>query len=54
VCLGGTFDHMHPGHKLLLTQSALLAYKRLLIGVTSDCLLKKKAYAAYLEDYETR
>jgi phosphopantetheine adenylyltransferase len=45
---------MHPGHKLLLTQAALLASNRLLIGVTSDCLLKKKAYAAYLEEFDLR
>ena len=27
VVLGGTFDRLHTGHKLLLTASALLAEK---------------------------
>ena len=54
VCLGGTFDHMHNGHRMLLTQSALLTSKRMVIGVTSDALLKKKKYAEYLEDYDRR
>ena len=54
VCLGGTFDHMHSGHKLLLTQAALLTGKRMLIGVTSDALLQKKKYASVLEPYSKR
>ena len=45
---------MHPGHKLLLTQSTLITSERIVIGVTSDVLLQKKAYAAYLEDFEIR
>ena len=54
VCLGGTFDHMHSGHNYLLTQAALLTKKRMLIGVTSDILLKKKMHAHLVEPWEKR
>lgn len=33
VCLGGTFDHLHPGHRLLLTIAALAASERVVCGV---------------------
>jgi hypothetical protein len=36
VVLGGTFDHIHSGHKILLTMSALLASKRLFCGVSGE------------------
>lgn len=42
TCMGGTFDHMHLGHKLLLTQAALLTTDVLHIGITGDQLLLKK------------
>mmetsp|Transcript_1325 Transcript_1325/g.1710 ORF Transcript_1325/g.1710 Transcript_1325/m.1710 type:complete len:224 (-) Transcript_1325:168-839(-) len=54
ICMGGTFDHMHSGHRLLLTQAALLTRDRMLIGVTSDALLKKKSYANIIQDFEAR
>ncbi|KAG2177950.1 hypothetical protein INT43_003197 [Umbelopsis isabellina] len=44
VALGGTFDHIHSGHKILLTMSALLTSKRLFCGVSDDKLLTKKKH----------
>lgn len=34
VVLGGTFDRLHVGHKILLSEAALRAKKRLVVGVT--------------------
>ncbi|MBK5114236.1 MAG: pantetheine-phosphate adenylyltransferase [Candidatus Heimdallarchaeota archaeon] len=39
ACLGGTFDRLHGGHKLLLEVAFKLA-KRVLIGITTDNLAK--------------
>lgn len=54
VALGGTFDHLHNGHKLLLSQAMLCSDQRVLCGVTTDALLKKKAYAEFLESFEKK
>jgi phosphopantetheine adenylyltransferase len=63
VAVGGTFDHLHAGHKLLLTATALLLQpatspsdppRRLIIGITGDELLKNKKYAEYLQSWEKR
>jgi len=54
VCIGGTFDHMHLGHRLLLTQACLVTKRLLYVGVSSDALLTAKAYAALIEPYEHR
>lgn len=54
VALGGTFDHLHNGHKLLLTQALLCSDQKIVCGITTDALLKKKAYAEFLESFETR
>ncbi|MHA1744037.1 MAG: pantetheine-phosphate adenylyltransferase [Candidatus Heimdallarchaeota archaeon] len=40
ACLGGTFDRIHGGHKLLL-QTAFKLAKRVLIGVTTDELARR-------------
>jgi len=34
IALGGTFDHLHNGHKILLTISAWLAAKKVICGVS--------------------
>jgi len=63
VAVGGTFDHIHAGHKLLLTATALLlqptsqespSHRRLIVGVTGDELLKNKKYAEYLKSWKQR
>ncbi|KAJ5675534.1 hypothetical protein N7462_008431 [Penicillium macrosclerotiorum] len=64
VIVGGTFDHLHLGHKLLLTALALTLeppteanedQNRLLsVGVTGDQLLVNKKYAEFLESWEER
>lgn len=42
VAFGGSFDHMHVGHNLLLTTAALSCKNKLYIGITGDKMLKKK------------
>lgn len=54
VAVGGTFDRLHAGHRLLLAASALTCSKRLYIGVTGDALLAKKNLANLLEPFEER
>ncbi|QPG75979.1 hypothetical protein FOA43_003365 [Brettanomyces nanus] len=54
VAVGGTFDHLHDGHKILLTASIFLASTILIIGVTGPKLLVNKKYAEYMESYDQR
>jgi len=63
VAVGGTFDHIHAGHKLLLTAATLLlqpasgrtpTMRRLIVGLTGDELLKNKKYAEYLKSWKQR
>lgn len=62
VAVGGTFDHLHVGHKLLLTATALLLqpststspYLRLIVGITGDELLVNKRYSEYIKSWKQR
>jgi phosphopantetheine adenylyltransferase len=65
VAVGGTFDHLHIGHKLLLTMFAFVlgrktlstdqdAQSTLTIGITGDELLKNKKYAQVIESWSHR
>lgn len=63
VAVGGTFDHLHVGHRLLLTATALAldplgpgdkAERSLTVGITGDELLKNKKFAEVLEKWEER
>ena len=44
VCLGGTFDYLHNGHKTLINKAFEIAGEKgfVLIGLTSDKLVKNK------------
>ncbi|XP_061399473.1 bifunctional coenzyme A synthase [Musca vetustissima] len=42
VVLGGTFDRIHLGHKIFLSQAVIRATSRLVVGVTTSKLTKGK------------
>ncbi|KAI9682099.1 MAG: hypothetical protein M1817_000153 [Caeruleum heppii] len=62
IAVGGTFDHLHAGHKLLLTMTVFLAepsvdqgvQRRIIVGITGDELLKNKKHANYLGSWDER
>lgn len=54
VAVGGTFDHLHDGHKVLLQTTAFCARKHIVVGVTGPALLTKKKYAEALQPLEVR
>jgi len=54
VVLGGTFDRLHAGHKLLLDAATSSCSNILTIGLTAENMLKNKKYADLIESYETR
>ncbi|KAF1329737.1 Cytidylyltransferase, partial [Globisporangium splendens] len=54
VILGGTFDHLHNGHKKLLSLAAGICARKMIIGVTADAMLTKKSHAELIEPLEKR
>ncbi|KDQ60922.1 hypothetical protein JAAARDRAFT_173289 [Jaapia argillacea MUCL 33604] len=54
VALGGTFDHLHAGHKILLSMAAWITRTKIIVGVTDDRLLVKKANKEVIQDITTR
>ena len=54
VAVGGTFDRLHAGHRLLLTVAAWSARKILRIGVTGSNLLQNKKYRDLIWSFEKR
>ena len=53
VALGGTFDWLHSGHKVLLTQAALIARTRLRVGITGPILLGNKSQKKHQEHMQS-
>ncbi|CAN7996856.1 unnamed protein product [Ixodes hexagonus] len=48
VCLGGTFDRLHLGHKVLLSEAVLHASGKVVVGVTDGDMLKGKWFCGVL------
>lgn len=53
VALGGTFDHLHDGHKALIDKAFKIG-THVSIGVTSDTYVKNKSFASVIESYVER
>eukprot|EP00435_Cladocopium_sp_Y103_P059208 s449_g21.t1 len=54
VAVGGTFDRLHQGHKVLLSCAAAIATKGLVVGISGEPLLRDKAAARYLQSWGER
>ena len=54
VVLGGTFDRLHAGHKILLSAALLRCDTCLTVGVTSPSLLTKKVLTELIQPVDQR
>ena len=54
VVLGGTFDRLHPGHKILLSEALLRCNSRLTVGVTAPALLTGKVLPELIQPLTER
>jgi len=54
VVVGGTFDRLHSGHKLLLTECCLRCDKKLTIGITDGDRNKKKSLWELMQSFPVR
>ncbi|CAB3404980.1 unnamed protein product [Caenorhabditis bovis] len=54
IVLGGTFDRLHNGHKVLLTKAAEMASERVVVGVTEKNMILKKSLYEMIEPVEYR
>lgn len=53
VCLGGTFDHLHAGHKRIL-DFAFHAGRKVSIGISTDQFIQKKILSQSIQSFDLR
>jgi len=51
VCVGGTFDHMHVGHRILLSEACLFATHSVTVGVTDGPMNNSQFSTSFLDLY---
>lgn len=54
TALGGTFDHLHAAHKLLLHLALFLTSRKLIVGIMSHSLLTSKSNFGLVEPLQRR
>lgn len=54
VCLGGTFDGIHGGHKILFGDAIKICSERLIVGVTGTNMIEKKILWELIAPVEER
>eukprot|EP01112_Ceratiomyxa_fruticulosa_P006045 TRINITY_DN1683_c0_g2_i2.p1 TRINITY_DN1683_c0_g2~~TRINITY_DN1683_c0_g2_i2.p1 ORF type:complete len:294 (+),score=51.79 TRINITY_DN1683_c0_g2_i2:1222-2103(+) len=54
VVVGGTFDYLHAGHKILLATSVMVCKRYMEIGVTTAALLQNKKYKEFIQPFAQR
>ncbi|EQC33268.1 hypothetical protein SDRG_09250 [Saprolegnia diclina VS20] len=54
VVVGGTFDHLHNGHKKLLSLAAAVTSSLLIVGVTAPHMLEKKKLGYLIQPLDMR
>uniref|UniRef100_T1J8H0 Cytidyltransferase-like domain-containing protein n=1 Tax=Strigamia maritima TaxID=126957 RepID=T1J8H0_STRMM len=54
IVLGGTFDRLHSGHKILLTEALIRCRQKLTVGVTNETMIQRKVLRELILPTELR
>ena len=54
IVLGGTFDRIHAGHKILFTTSLLRCQNEITVGITDGEMTRKKVLPELIQPCQQR
>ncbi|KAI3653436.1 hypothetical protein MP228_001383 [Amoeboaphelidium protococcarum] len=54
VALGGTFDHLHAGHYILLSMACWLSDQQVTVGISDESMVANKKFKQVLQSLEQR